>query len=217
MCCDWFWTSAWLLWGWCADCGVRRSHKTQRARILKRNTLLNAWNFQAFAWNCQSRLKTSISLEIFNLDLENSHKNRGLVGGSLEISSLAWKRHSFQSRLKISISCPNPIFSRFGPSGNRRVRTIFCSQFWGRQWLRQFYGRLEKCVLSARKTHAHKIPRFRGGGGILGFKGGGWFYFYGREDFSDLQTFQELTWNNSRQVQAGYPGAFAGRSPGKTT
>ena len=39
-----------------------------------------------------------------------------------------------------------------------------------------------------RKTHVHKIPRFRGGG-ILVF--GGWgreigrFYFYGRGDFSD--------------------------------
>ena len=54
---------------------------------------------------------------------------------------------------------------------------------------RQFYGRLEKCVLSAGKTHAHKIPRFRGGG-ILGFGGGGEecrFYFYGREDFSDIK------------------------------
>ena len=37
--------------------------------------------------------------------------------------------------------------------------------------------------------HAHKIPRF-GGGGYLGFWGGGWgkcrFYFHGREDFSDV-------------------------------
>ena len=38
--------------------------------------------------------------------------------------------------------------------------------------MRQSYGRLEKCVLSAGKTHAHKIPRFRGGG-ILGFFWGG--------------------------------------------
>ena len=38
--------------------------------------------------------------------------------------------------------------------------------------MRQFYGRLEKCVLSAGKTYVHKIPRFRGGG-ILGFLGGG--------------------------------------------
>ena len=38
--------------------------------------------------------------------------------------------------------------------------------------MHKFYGRLEKCALSARKTHVHKIPRFRGGG-ILGFGGGG--------------------------------------------
>ena len=50
---------------------------------------------------------------------------------------------------------------------------FFCPQFWGRKWLRQFYGRLEKCVLSAGKTNVHKIPRFRGGEGILGFFGGG--------------------------------------------
>ena len=36
-----------------------------------------------------------------------------------------------------------------------------------------FFGRLEKCVRSAGKSHVHKIPRFRGGGnfGVLG--GGG--------------------------------------------
>ena len=38
--------------------------------------------------------------------------------------------------------------------------------------MRQFYGRLEKCVLSAGKTHVHKIPRFRGGIWGLGFRGG---------------------------------------------
>ena len=38
-----------------------------------------------------------------------------------------------------------------------------------------------------KKTHVHKIPRFRGGG-ILGLGGGGEcrFYFYGRADFSDF-------------------------------
>ena len=69
---------------------------------------------------------------------------------------------------------------------NPRVRKI-CPQFWGRKWLRQFYGRLQKCALSAGKAHVHKIPPFRGGG-ILGFGGGGGecrFYFYGREGFSD--------------------------------
>ena len=38
--------------------------------------------------------------------------------------------------------------------------------------MRQFYGRLEKCVLSTGKSHVHKIPCFRGGG-ILGFFWGG--------------------------------------------
>ena len=52
--------------------------------------------------------------------------------------------------------------------------------------MRQFYGRLEKCVLSAGKTHVHKIPRFRGGGGLFWVLGGDCrFYFYGRADFSD--------------------------------
>ena len=43
-----------------------------------------------------------------------------------------------------------------------------------------------KCVLSAGKTHVHKIPHLRGGG-ILGFWGEGEcrFYFYGRADFSE--------------------------------
>ena len=37
-----------------------------------------------------------------------------------------------------------------------------------------------------RKTHVHKIPRFRGG--FWGGGGSGRFYFYGREDFSDRYT-----------------------------
>ena len=49
----------------------------------------------------------------------------------------------------------------------------FVSAILGRKWVRQFYGRLEKRVLSAGKTHVHKTPRFGGGGGILGFGGGG--------------------------------------------
>ena len=53
---------------------------------------------QVFAWNFQSRLKTSISLESFNPGLRNRPQNRGLVGGSLEIFNLAWK---FQSRRAI--------------------------------------------------------------------------------------------------------------------
>ena len=50
-------------------------------------------------------------------------------------------------------------------------------------------GAWKKCVLSAGKNPTQKIPRFRGGGGILGFLEGGKcrFYFYGREDFSEAQ------------------------------
>ena len=53
----------------------------------------------------------------------------------------------------------------FNSLKNPRVRKTVCPQLWGRKWLRQFYGRLEKCVLSAGKTHVHKIPPFLGGGG----------------------------------------------------
>ena len=52
--------------------------------------------------------------------------------------------------------------------------------------MRQFYGRLEKCFLSAGKTHVHKIPRFRGAGGYFGGGGECRFYFYGRADFSEI-------------------------------
>ena len=47
--------------------------------------------------------------------------------------------------------------------------------------MRQSYGRLEKCVLSARKTMSATFLLL--GGGVLG--GGGRLYFYGREDFSE--------------------------------
>ena len=55
--------------------------QTLRAQRLKRINI---------AWNLQSRLKISISLENFNLDLQNSTKKK--FGGRL-----AW---NFQSRLK---------------------------------------------------------------------------------------------------------------------
>ena len=48
---------------------------------------------------------------------------------------------------------------------NPRVRKYFGPKLRGRKWLRLFYGRLESCVLSAKKNlHAHKIPRFFLGG-----------------------------------------------------
>ena len=50
-------------------------------------------------WKFQSRLKISISIEIFNPGpSEFPTKNRGLLGGSLEIFNLDWK---FQSRRAI--------------------------------------------------------------------------------------------------------------------
>ena len=48
---------------------------------------------------------------------------------------------------------------------------MFCPRFWGRKWLRQFYGHLEKCVLSAGKSMSIKFLVL-GGGGILGLGGG---------------------------------------------
>ena len=71
---------------------------------------------------------------------------------------------------------------------NPRVRKIICPQFWGRKWLRQFYGRLEKLRSFCRKT---SMPiKFLGlGGGILDFGGEGvpilflwargFFWFFG--------------------------------------
>ena len=62
---------------------IHRTPISLRAQILK--TFKIAWNFQ-------SRLKISLSLEMFNPDLQNSpQKNRGLVGGSLENFKLALK------------------------------------------------------------------------------------------------------------------------------
>ena len=50
--------------------------------------------------------------------------------------------------------------------------------------MRQFYGHLEKSVLSAGKTMSVKFPFL---GGVFGGGGGGEcrFYFYGRADFSE--------------------------------
>ena len=56
---------------------------------LKYSSFNLAWNFQSWPWEFPTKI-------------------RGLVGGSLEFFNLAWKCHSFQSRLKISISCSNP-------------------------------------------------------------------------------------------------------------
>ena len=62
--------------------------------------------------------------------------------------------------------------------------------------MRQFYGHLEKCVLSAGKTHVHKIPRFRGGG-YFGFGGGSAdFIFMGARIFLT----KKIVVTNFRQI-----------------
>ena len=68
---------------------------------------------------------------------------------------------------------------------NPRVRKIFCPQFWGWKWLRQFYGRLKNAFFLQEKAMSIKFLVL-GGGGIWVFFGGECrFYFYGREDFSE--------------------------------
>ena len=64
-----------------------------------------------------------------------------------------------------------------------------CLQFWGRKWLRQFYGRLEKMRSFCRKTHVHKFPRFRGG--LLG-GGSADFIFMGARIFRSFAPFCTL-------------------------
>ena len=58
-------------------------------------------------------------------------------------------------------------------SENPRVRKSFCPQFWGRKWLHQFYGRLEKCVLSEGKNPMSIKFRVLGRGGAFWFWEGG--------------------------------------------
>ena len=57
------------------------------------------------------------------------------------------------------------------------VSVKFVSAILGRKWLRQFYGRLEKCALSAGKPMSIK---FRVLGGRVWGGGKCRFYFYGR-------------------------------------
>ena len=55
---------------------------------------------------------------------------------------------------------------------NPRVRKIWCPQFWGRKWLRQFYGHLENAFFLQEKPMSIKFL-ILGGGGYFGFWGGG--------------------------------------------
>ena len=80
------------------------------------------------------------------------------------------KRLSLVRKILVSVKC---LFAILGPE-------MGASILWTPGKMRSFGS-------FCRKTHVHKIPRFRGGG-ILGFGGGGGvpIYFYGRADFSDL-------------------------------
>ena len=66
-------------------------------------------------WNCQSRLKISIALEMFNPGpSEFPTKSRGLVGGSLENFNVDWRFQSLRAILNFPI---------FGPLGNMEYRS----------------------------------------------------------------------------------------------
>ena len=86
-------------------------------------------------------------------------------------------------------------------------------------------GASKKCILSAGKTHVHKIPPFRGGG-ILGFGGEGSadFIFMGARIFlrnaslfkAFLFTFLVPLWPpHSKQHSDGIPVEFALEGPQK--
>ena len=49
---------------------------------------------------------------------------------------------------------------------------FFCPKFWGRKWVRQFYGRLEFLLSFCRKTSMSIKFLVLWGGGYLGFCGG---------------------------------------------
>ena len=95
---------------------------------------------------------------------------------------------------------PPPPEARFAKKGfssgtlnqkNPRVRKIRVRNSGAGNGCANFMDAWKKCVLSAGKTHVHKIPRVLGGGGeVFWVSGGGGeeecrFYFYGRADFSD--------------------------------
>ena len=79
---------------------------------------------------------------------------------------------------------------------NPRVRKILVRNSGAGNGCANFMDTWKKCVLSAGKTHVHKIPPFRGG--ILGFVGGGRadFIFMGAGIFlNDFRGFRlDLNW-----------------------
>ena len=70
---------------------------------------------------------------------------------------------------------------------NPRVRKICVRNSGARNGCANFTDTGKSCVLSAGKPPVHKISRFKGEGVFWVFGGGERrFYFYGREDFSEI-------------------------------
>ena len=104
---------------------------------------------------------------------------------------------------------------------------IFCPQFWGRKWLRQYFiGTWKKCAPSAGRSHVHEIPRFGGEGGVfwvLGVGGGADFIFMGAGIFPNwlgakisaqiLGAFFFRNWGGSRAPELGILTAQFGPHP----
>ena len=65
-----------------------------------------------------------------------------------------------------------PVVFKLPDSEKSSCPQNFCPQFWGRKWLCQFYGHLEKCIRSAGKTMSIKFLVL-GGGVFWVFWGGG--------------------------------------------
>ena len=81
---------------------------------------------------------------------------------------------------------------------NPRVRKIRVRNSGAGNGCANFMDAWKKCAPSAGKTHVHKIPRFRGGGGILGF-GAVPIYFYGRADFSESLAFSGTLFDSPKR------------------
>ena len=141
-------------------------------------------------------LKSLFVIILAALVLQENHASLG----SKEIAK--FQKRPDVHKIVLSIKSPPPqkksvnfedfilictVFPRFGPFSGGVGGTKFwdknfseksscpynsCPQFWGRKWLRQFYGRLEKCVLSAGKPMSIQFLVL-GGGGYFWFWGGG--------------------------------------------
>ena len=90
---------------------------------------------------CSQNLPSVQAINVSNLDTSIWYTDAPAWLGisSHGFTNLGTRRYRFSGILCI-IDSENP-----------RVRKIICPQFCGWKWLRQFYGRMENCVLSAGK------------------------------------------------------------------